>query len=154
MTTLDAIVAALLTGLAVDLGTYDLSGTDQVTEGAYLTPPGPVPSACVVPPVMRAAVEQARGAWYLETHTIEIRAWAPITETTPTVRSDEARQLAAELMARLDALRSDLASPLWRCVTWAATSLAHEPSGDTGVWLARADVTITISYRRASGTGA
>lgn len=154
MITLDAIVSALLAGLAVDLGTYDVSGTDQVVEGSYQTPPGPVPMVCVVPPRMTASVAQARGVWYLETHEIELRGWAPVTVTTTPVRADEARQLAAEIIQRLDQLRDDQSSVLYRCVEWAVTAQLHEPSGDTGTWLARADVTLTISYRRQSGTGA
>lgn len=155
LNTLPAVVSHILSTLAVDLGTMDLSATDQVKEGTYLLPPGSTAFACLTPPAQTASEPWGRGPdWYVESFQAEIRAWAPVTDSTTDERAERARLLASEIKTALDNARVVPGPGLWRCVTFRVAAVQPDPAGATSLptW-ARAVLTVEFTFRRATGTG-
>lgn len=154
MNTLSAIQTAILAALAADLGTFDLSAADQVKEGTYAGPLGSLAFACVTPPKLAASEPQALDAWYLETHTCDVRLWVPFTTDTTGNRAARGRLVADEAKAALDIARATLGSALWKCVTYRCDSTVPEPavSSVTHTWV-HATLTLEFSFRRENGTG-
>lgn len=153
MNTLSAIVTAALAALAADLGTFDLSATDQVKEGAYDRPPGSVAFACITPPELSSSEPQAQDAWYLETYTCEVRLWVPFTADTTGNRSARGRLVADEAKAALDLARA-AGGALFKCVTYRCESTVPEPGATTSTSWVNAVLTLEFSFRRLAGTGA
>jgi hypothetical protein len=155
MNTLPNIVAAILVALTVNLGTFDLSGVDQVQEGTWEAPPGSVAFACLPPAELISSVGECRNAYYLETWRQTVRLWAPSTSSGTEVRASTSRQLAAQAQQVLDNARANGASACWRVVRWEITGARVNPSAATAnsTW-AYAELVITFAFRRATGTGA
>lgn len=153
MTTIVDIVEAVMAALAVNHGTYDLSGVDQVKEGTYDRPPGSRAFACVLPPDQTAGEAVARGEFYREQHSIVVRAWAPITNTSTTAQAQAARALAAELKVALDAARHDAGTALGECLDFATRAVTYQPAdaGAPADW-AYASLTLQTVHLRARGT--
>lgn len=154
MTTISAVVAAIVTALSANLGTYNLSGSDQVKEGTYDKPPGSVAFAAVLPAEMTGAVGQMRNTAYLEDWTIKIRLWAPYTADTTGNRVQAARTLASEAKKALDAARdSSTGTALTRCVRFATTGESPAPvnASAPSTW-AHVELTLTLTLRRATQT--
>lgn len=158
MNTLSAIVSALVTALSVDLGTFDLSGPDQVQEGTFDKPPISRTFAGIAPATLTASAPYGTGPdFYLETYRTTVRLWAKVQRADTEDRAERARLLTAEVMQALnpDALGDDPATvAIWRCVYWRVASTDPETAGATEVpgW-ARAALTIEFTFRRAAGTG-
>lgn len=158
MNTLPAVVSHILAVLAADVGTFDFSAQDAVKEGTYLQPPTSAPSgfACLTPPAQTGSEPWGRGPdWYVETYAAEIRAWAPVTDSTTDERAERARLLASEIKVALDNARVVPGPGLWRCVTFRVASVVPDPAGATSLpgW-ARAVLTVEFTFRRSTGTGA
>lgn len=149
-------MAAIVAALAVDLGTYDLSATDQVQEGTFVQPPGSVAFAAVLPAQQIGAENQARNTLVLDTYLVRVRLWAPVTATTTGDRVSRGRLLAEEARTAIERARDTLGNALWKCVAFAVTDSVPHPSPATaaGPGWARAELTITLTFRRASGSGA
>lgn len=153
MNTLSAVVTAVLAALAADLGTFDLSATDQVKEGTYVGPPGSVAFACLTPPALTDSEPQAIGAWYLETYTSEIRLWVPYTADTTDNRAQRGRLVADEAKAALEVVRA-AGGALFKCVAFRCESTNPEPGASLSASWVHAVLTLEFSFRRQSGTGA
>lgn len=152
MTTLSAITAALVTALAVDLGTFDLSGTDSVKRGTFSAPPISGPFAAIRPAEQLASEQQACGAWYLEELEILVDLWAPQTGDTTTDAAARAEALQAEAKAAIDAARF-AATALGRCVRFACAGVTLDPAAaDAPMTWARSQLRIELTYRRTPGT--
>lgn len=154
MTTITAVVAAIVTALSANLGTYNLSGSDQVKEGTYEKPPGSVAFAAVLPAEMTGSVGQMRNTAYLEDWQIRVRLWAPYTADTSGNRVQAARTLASEAKKALDGARDSLSgNALWKCVRFAVTDENPAPvnASAPSTW-AHAEITLTLTLRRATQT--
>lgn len=155
MNTLGAIIAAMVTALVADHGTFDLSGPDQVKVGTYDQPPTTArPFACVVPPAQTASAPYGTGPdFYLETYRAEVRVWAPVTRGSTEDRAERARLVSAEVVQSLDAARTG-DTAIWRCVYWRVVDSTPDPAAATALpgW-ARGQITIEFTFRRAVGTG-
>lgn len=155
MTTPAAVIAAVVATLSTVWGAYNLSGDGQVLEGTYSEPPGSFAFAAILPAELTDSKEQALGSWFLEDWTLKVRVWAPTTEATTTARATASRAAAAEAVQRLDTTRATLGTAAWKCIRWAVTSVEFDPAGmaEAPAW-GRAEISITFSVRRQSGTGA
>ena len=154
MTTITAIVTAIVTALTADLGTIDLSTTDQVQEGTFVRPPGSEAFAAVLPPRLLDSQGQARNLCYLETYEVVVRLWAPVPAATHESRVARSRLLQAEAQKALDGARDDTSTAIWRCVRWAVTGGDPHPAPAGAADWAHVALTITLTYRRGTGTGA
>ncbi len=153
MTTISDIIEAILAALAVNHGTYDLSGADQVKEGTYDRPPGSRAFACVLPPEQTAGEELSRGEFYRETHSIVVRVWAPVAATTTPGQAQATRALVTEVKVALDAARNDDATALGECTDFAVRGVTHQPAAaDTPADWAYAALTLNTVHLRARGT--
>lgn len=154
MTTLSAIIAAILTALSVNLGTFDLSVTGRVHEGTYTLPTDGPAFACVMPARLLSSEERTRGEWFLETHEVRIRLWGQVTTSGPDDRVVRGRLLQEEAKIVLDNARANLSTALWRCIDYSCNAVEPQPSGATAAagW-AFAELVLNFSFRRASGTG-
>jgi hypothetical protein len=154
MNTLGAVVSALIAALAVDLGTFDLSGPDQVQEGTFDKPVGSRAFAGITPPALTASAPYGVGPdFYLETYRTTVRLWGKVQRSDTEDRAERARLLTSEVMAALnpDALGDDPATvAIWRCVYWRVAATDPETAGATEVpgW-ARAALTIEFTFRRS-----
>lgn len=153
MTTLAAVTAAIVAALAANLGTFDLSATDQVKVGTYTSPPGSVAFAAIVPPRQTSSVGQMRNTAYLETYEIEVRLWAPVTASTTGDQASRAALIAAEAKKALDLARDTGGNALWKCVRFASTNGGPGPAAATAqpTW-AYATVQLTLTLRRGTQT--
>jgi len=150
MTTIDAIVAAIVTALSADLGTYDLSATGSVREGTYTSPPGPGPFACVCPPRQRGS-EYACAEFERETHQIEVRLWAPYASETAEGHTAAERAIVAEAKAALMAARYG-ATALFRCLSFQVAEGDPDPVVvDASPGCASHRLTIETVHNRATG---
>jgi hypothetical protein len=155
MTTLPLVVSAILTALTANLGTFDLSTADQVQEGTWESPPGSVAFACLPPAELVSSTPEARGAIYAETYRQTVRLWAPCTASTTEARASTSRQLAAQAVQVLDNAHANGSTAAWRCLPWAVTTSRLNPSAAlAGSTWAYAELTITFTFRRGTGTGA
>lgn len=155
MTTIDAIIAQVMTALTADLGVYDLSGTDQVKEGTFEMPPiSARPFIAVLPAVQNRGEEQNRGEWTVEDWMLPLRLWAPFTSNSTTSWVAQQRALSREVRIALDAARNNATGlPMWRCLNWAVTGeqpySANASSAPTWV---HTELTIEFTIRRSIGT--
>lgn len=155
MNTLGAIVAAILAALAVDHGTFDLSGPDQVQVGTFADPPVSRAFAGLVPPALTNSVPQGVGPdWYVETYRAELRLWGKVTKSDTEDRATRWRLFAAEVVQSLDNARTDGSNALWRCRSWRVATSEPETAGANVVpgW-AHGRLTIEFTFLRRSGTG-
>lgn len=155
MNTLSAIVTALLAALAVDAGTFDLSGSDQVKEGTFVANPLSVAFACLTPPELVESTPETRDEWYLETFQTEVRLWVPFTADTTGNRAARGRLVADEVKALLDNARANVGSALWRCVYFRTATVDPDPANATAShsWV-HTTLTVEFTFRRLVGTGA
>lgn len=152
MNTIAAITAALVTALAADLGTFDLSGADAVKRGTFSGPPISGPFVAIRPAEQLAGRQEACGAWYLEEVEILIDLWAPQTGDTTDDAAARAEVLQGEAKAAIDAARFD-ATALGRCVRFACTGVTLDPAAaDAPMTWARSQLRIELTYRRTPGT--
>lgn len=150
MTTIADIVAAIVSALSADLGTYDLSATGAVREGTYSSPPSVGAFACVCPPRQRGS-EWACAEFERETYAIEIRLWAPYTDETPEAHAAAERAIVAEAKAALMAARYSNTA-LFRCLSFQATEGDPDPVVvDASPGWASHRLTIETVHNRATG---
>jgi hypothetical protein len=162
VTTLPNIVAAILTALAADLGTFDLSGDDQVKEGTYTDPPTGSERcfACLPPAELVSSEPHGQPvAYYLETWRQTIRAWAPSTASTADSKASTSRQLVAQIEQVLDRARLNdypaATVPIWACATWVVSGAKQNPSAaNAALTWAHVELTVTFSFPRPAGRGA
>ncbi len=154
MTTIAAIVSAIKTALNADLGTYDLSGVDQVKEGTYVGPPGSQAFIALLPAEQTGSEPLARDGFYRESYELQIRVWAPFTDEDPEARAIATRALVAEVKVALDTARhSATTNAIGRCVSFFCRAVEPDPSGGAAApsWLYAA-ITYELSHNRLQGT--
>lgn len=156
MNTLAAIQSALLTALTADLGTFDLSGNDQVKVGVYEAPPvAGVPFLAVGPFKMTGSECQTQAMlWYKETHTVTVAGWAPVTDSQTATQEARGRLLQSETQAAIDTARGTAGNGLWKCVDFEVQTV--EPgavSAKMPMNWGRFELFIRFSFRRAAGGG-
>ena len=154
MTTLTAIQAAIVAALAADLGTFDLSATDQVKEGTYQMPPGSTAFAAVEPIAVTDSEPQGRARWFRRRALVTIRLWAPYTAETTGDRAARARLLLHEAAAALDAARRVGTNALYRCQRFLIRSAQPDPAAANApsTWASGALV-VELTFLSTSGFG-
>lgn len=149
MTTIADIVAAIVTALSADLGTYDLSATGAVREGTYMSPPGAGAFACVCPPRQRGS-EWACTEFERETHQIEVLLWVPYAAETAEGHTAAERAIVAEAKAALTDARFT-GGALFRCVSFQVTDGEPDPAAvDAAPGWASSRLLIETVHNRAT----
>lgn len=154
MTTLAAIIAAIIAALAADLGTYDFSSTDAVLEGDYLQPPASAPFAAVLPAPL-GTTPRARERLHLHEVSVTVRLWVPWTTDTPPARAAASRTLMDEARTALEAARRTGGNALYRCERFVVSAATPGTAPQaTPPEFVLATLTIELTYLRLAGTGA
>jgi hypothetical protein len=158
---LPAVVAHILATIRADLGDFDLTKDDAVKEGTFLKPPvGSGPFVCLTPPALVDSDEVGPGPlFYLETHTAQLRCWAPVRNASTDERARVGRKIASELVQRLDIAHRDPGTypdnGIARCVRWRASQIDPTAAAATGLpGHGDAAINLEFTFRRAPGTGA
>lgn len=155
MNTLPAIVSAILSVLAADHGSIDLSPAQRVKEGTFERPPGSFAFACLCPPELIDSVPFGRGPdWYDETYQAEIRLWCPVADGTPEDRAEKSRLIQAEVQQALDNAKAGSNNTIWRTWGWAVRRTRPDPASPNVLpgW-AHCRLTLEFKFKRRSGTG-
>lgn len=108
----DAVKSAIAANHTSGGGTYDLSGTDQVKIGRYLSPPGSAAFVAIATPVPKGAPDERTLRDHAYVVAIDLQGWAPVSADTPEARSTAALNLMSDILSAVKASRYDTGGAL------------------------------------------
>ncbi len=108
----DAIRSAIAANHTSGGGTYDLSATDQVKIGRFLSPPGSLAFVALATPTIQGIPDARTLRDHAYVATFDLRGWVPVTADTPEARSTAALNLISDICSAVKAARYDTGGSL------------------------------------------
>lgn len=147
---LSEVITAIVAALQQAHATFDLSGTDAVKFGDFVTPPV-LPFASVGVPEGESTPEAAEN-WHRHTAQVEVRLFATYTVGDANDRARRALTMLDECMAAIATARRTSGNTLRRLARLEFPEYAViAPATDADV--ARATFTVSFEFRRSAGVG-